>query len=94
MEEVKINDQVYQLIKDINEGFNLEEVKSKLTNYFVDYDYIVGDWAYNKLRLKGFYDDTNKKVKKINNITFLDNYLKSNCAFGCKHFLLKKMCKK
>ena len=33
-----------------------------------DFDYIVGDWAYGKVRLKGFYEDDNKNVKSFNNI--------------------------
>ena len=53
MEYIKINEKDYQVVKNIREGFNLEEVQNKLTDYFDDYDYIVGDWDYNKLRLKG-----------------------------------------
>lgn len=94
MKYVNINGKEYEILRDIKNGFDLEEVKNKLTDYFDDYDYIVGDWAYNKLRLKGFYDSNNKKVKKLNNIIFLDDYLKKNCAFGCRYFLLKKVYKK
>ena len=70
MKYVNINGKEYEILRDIKNGFDLEEVKNKLTDYFDDYDYIVGDWAYNKLRLKGFYDSNNKKVKKLNNIIF------------------------
>ena len=45
----KINDQDFKLIKD-NDGFDKEEIESKLTDYFDEYDYIVGDWSYGKLR--------------------------------------------
>ena len=62
----------------------------KYTDYFYDYDYILGDIAYNKLRLKGFYDSSNKKANKINNYKDIDNYLKNFCANDCKHFILKK----
>ena len=63
---------------------------NKCTDYFYDYDYIVGDIAYSKLRLKGFYDESNKKTKKINNYKYLDEYLKKNCAVDCKYFVVKK----
>ena len=33
--------------------------------------------------------DTNK-VTKINNINNLDNYIKNNCAYDCRYFLLEK----
>ncbi len=94
MEYVNINDKQYQVLDNVKDGFDLEEVKNKLTDYFNDYDYIVGDWAYNKLRLKGFYNEYNRQVKKLNNIKFLDNYLKKNCAYGCRYFLIKKVYKK
>lgn len=81
----------YELIKNYKDGFSEEEVREKYTDYFYNYDYIVGDIAYGKLRLKGFYDEKNKKVNKINNYKNLDTYLKSNCATDCKYFVLKKI---
>ncbi len=30
------------------------------------YDYIVGDYGYDQLRLKGFYKDSNKKAEIVN----------------------------
>ena len=66
MNEINIEDKTYELLTNYKEAFNEEEFKEKYTDYFYDYDYIVGDIAYNKLRLKGFYDAKNKKVNKIN----------------------------
>ena len=87
---IKLNDIEYEVIKEYREGFEEEPVIEKATDYFVDFDYIFGDWAYGKLRLKGFYKKDNKNVKDINNIEMLDNYIKDNCAFDCKYFLLEK----
>ena len=58
--KVIVNDIEYILIKNYRDAFNEEEFKLKCTDYFYDYDYIVGDIAYGKLRLKGFYDSSNK----------------------------------
>lgn len=80
----------YILIKNYRDAFNEEEFTSKCTDYFVDYDYIVGDIAYGKLRLKGFYAPNNKKAKKINNYDNIDEYLKNNCAVDCRHFIIKR----
>lgn len=91
MKSVTINEHTYELLKDYREGFELPEVESKLTDYFEDYDYIVGDWAYGKLRLKGFYDSKNKKVNNINNYNDVDSYIKDFCASDCKHFIIKKI---
>ena len=49
---MKLLEQEYKLIKNNKECFNLEEIEEKITDYFKDYDYIVGDYAYSKLRLK------------------------------------------
>lgn len=90
---ILLDNKEYELIKDEKEGFDLEELKSKYTEYFYDYDYIVGDWAYGKLRLKGFYDSKNKKVNKINDYKTVSEYIKNNCAYNCKHFIVKKVYK-
>ena len=85
-----LNDIEYELVRNEKDGFDYEAVKEKYTDYFENFDYILGDWAYGKLRLKGFYESTNKMSKKINDIKYVDDYLKNNCAFECKWFLLKK----
>ena len=86
----KINELTYELIENYKDGFSYEEVLNKATDYFNDFDYIVGDWSYGKLRLKGFFDSKNSKCKKINDIAMLDFYIANNCAYGCKWFSIKK----
>lgn len=92
--KILLENQEYEVIKDVKDGFDLEELKNKYTDYFYDYDYIVGDWAYSKLRLKGFYDSKNKKATKINDYKTVDNYIKNNCAYNCRYFIVKKVYKK
>lgn len=91
MKKTTINEKEYEIIKDYKNGFEKEEVENKLTDYFDEFDYILGDWAYGKLRLKGFCDKTNKNYKKINDINEVENYIKDNCAYECRHFILKKI---
>lgn len=88
---IEVNNNKYEMLKDYKMAFDIEEFVSKCTDYFDDYDYIVGDIAYGKLRLKGFYDEKNKKVKKINNFKYIDDYLKNYCANDCKYYILKKI---
>ena len=88
---IEVETNKYKLIKDYKEAFNLEEITQRYTEYFKDYDYIVGDIAYSKLRLKGFYNKSNKKVNKINNYQNVDKYLIDNCANDCKYFILEKV---
>lgn len=87
---ILLNNNEYELIKNYKDGFDLEEVSSLVTDYFNNYDYIVGDYAYNKLRLKGFYDDDNKDANDINKISLLDDYIEKYCAYECKYFVLKR----
>ena len=89
--EYEFNNKKYILDKDDNGIFDYSIVKELFTDYFNDYDYILGDISYNKLRLKGFCDKNNKKCNKTNNIKDLNNYINNYCAFNCKYFLLKKI---
>ncbi len=91
MNKYKINDIEFELIENYKDGFDLEEITSKYTEYFDNYDYIIGDWSYGKLRLKGLCDKKNKLNNKINNIKIKDEYLKNNCAYDCRYFILKKI---
>ena len=65
----------YELEKNYKDGFDYEATKEIWTEYFDDYDYILGDWSYGKLRLKGFCDKKNKNFKPINDIKTVDNYI-------------------
>ena len=91
MKIIEVENNKYELIKDYKNGFDLDDFISHYTDFFKDYDFIVGDIAYNKLRLKGFYDSKNKKVKDINNYNYLDKYLTDYCATDCKYFVLRKI---
>lgn len=91
---IKLNNQNYKVETDYKGGFIATEVNNKVTPYYDCYDYIVGDWAYGKLRLKGFYQQNNKRVRSYNNIKNLTKYLNNYCAYGCKYFVLKKVDKK
>jgi len=88
--KIIINNMEYELIQNYRDAFEEKDFLEKCTDYFYDYDYIIGDIAYGKLRLKGFYDEKNKKVKILNNFKFKDKYLSEHCANDCRYFILKK----
>lgn len=88
---IEVENNKYKLIKDYKEAFDIDEFTLRYTDYFKDYDYIVGDIAYSKLRLKGFYKSDNKKVNKINNYQNVNKYLSENCANDCKYFIVEKV---
>ena len=80
--KIKINGIEYIVEKDNDKIIDIDLLEEMVTDYFNNYDYIFGDIAYDKLRLKGFYDS---------DIKLLDNYIKDYCAYGCKWFLIKKV---
>lgn len=89
--EIVVREKTYKVIKDYKDGLlnsNLEEI---VTDYYDNFDYIVGDWAYGKVRLKGFYNKEHKYVKSHNNIENVEDYIENNCAYGCKYFILEKV---
>ena len=93
MKNVVINDIKYEVLNNVNDAIDIDLLKDKITDYYDAFDYIVGDYAYGKVRLKGFNDKENKNFKSINDIKNLDKYIEQNCAYGCKWFCLKKLTK-
>lgn len=91
MKKVEINGNNYKIIRNDSDCLNVDDLEDKLTDYFDGYDYILGDYAYDKVRLKGYYDSSNKKAKKINDIKYVDDYIMNYCSFGAKIFLLQKI---
>ena len=91
MKRIVLGEAEYSLEKEYKNGFDLTELTNKYTDYFKDYDYIVGDYAYSKLRLKGFTKKFNKLNRDINDFENVDKYIKENCAYGCKYFILEKI---
>lgn len=81
----------YELITDFRDGFQEEALLARYSEILLKYDYILGDWGYGQLRLKGFFDDRNQKATYETKISTLEDYLYEYCNFGCAHFVLKKI---
>lgn len=87
---IHIQGKTYEVIKDNKNGWNAEAFRARYSDVLDRYDYIVGDWGYNQLRLKGFYKDKGNKAVKDNHISTLQDYLNEYCNFGCAYFVLQK----
>ncbi|WP_047150496.1 YutD family protein [Aneurinibacillus tyrosinisolvens] len=88
---IRVENNVYELIEDSKDGFNLEAFKERYSDILSKFDYIAGDWGYGQLRLKGFFADTNRKASFDSRISFFDEYILEYCNFGCAYFLVKKV---
>ncbi|ADI25586.1 YutD family protein [Geobacillus sp. G4] len=86
-----INNHCYELVENVKNAFNEEAFRARYADILAKYDYIVGDWGYNQLRLRGFFDDHNQKATYDTKISTLSEYLYEYCNFGCAYFVLRKV---
>lgn len=93
IKNITLNDIEYEVVKDYKDAIDVDVLKEMFTDYFEMYDYILGDWSYGKLRLKGFCDKNNSKKNKINSYETVDDYIKNYCSYECKYFIIKKIVK-
>ena len=63
---IKAGDKYFELIEEYRDCFDEEQFASRYSEILDKYDYVVGDYGYEQLRLKGFYRDSNKKQKSAN----------------------------
>ncbi|AIY04916.1 hypothetical protein Plano_0951 [Planococcus sp. PAMC 21323] len=81
----------YDILIDHREGFKEEAITTRYSEILSKYDYILGDWGYGQLRLKGFFEDINHKATYDTKISTLQDYLYEYCNFGCAYFVIKKV---
>ena len=81
----------YEVVEDYRDGFNEEAFKGRYSDILGKYDFIVGDWGYDQLRLKGFYDDQNNKSTFDTKASTINDYLLEYCNFGCAYFIVQKV---
>lgn len=89
--QIMIGDRQYELVKNHREAFDLEKTGERFSDILSRYDYIVGDWGYDQLRLKGFFDAENRKASPDQRIDTLEDYLYEFCNFGCAYFVIKRV---
>lgn len=88
---VELHGLQFQIIENFRSGFDEKAFKERYTDILNKYDFIVGDWGYDQLRLKGFYDDQNPKATFDTRISTCEDYLYEYCNFGCPFFVVKKI---
>lgn len=93
-ETIRLSNVNYKLIENYKDAFDLELMEKRYSDYLLKYDYIVGDISYQKLRLRGFFDDQRKGVPIDMKISNLEDYLVEYCSFGGAYFVLEREVKK
>lgn len=88
---VVVEGYAYEVIEDVKDGFKEDNFIARYSEVLQKYDYIVGDWGYGQLRLKGFFEDRNQKSTYDTKISTFQDYLYEYCNFGCAYFIVKKI---
>ncbi len=81
----------FELVEERGEAYNEEAIENRWSDILNRYDYVLGDWGYGQLRLKGFFIDENNKAVYDNKVSTIREYIHEFCNFGCPYFILKKV---
>ncbi|PHK48838.1 YutD family protein [Staphylococcus edaphicus] len=88
---IKVNGHYFEIIEEYRECFEEETFANRYSDILDKYDFIVGDFGYEQLRLKGFYNDSNKKAELSKRFSTIQDYLLEYCNFGCAYFILRRI---
>lgn len=78
----------FELVDNYKEAFDATAFNQRFSEILTKFDYIVGDWSNEQLRLRGFYKDS-QDVEADLKISRLEDYLLEYCSFGCAYFVLE-----
>jgi uncharacterized protein YutD len=87
---IMVGGRTFELVHEHKNAWNLDAFKERYSEVLDRYDFVVGDWGYNQLRLRGFFRDSNAKGAKDTLISSLQDYLQEYCNFGCGFFVLER----
>lgn len=88
---IQIGGRTYELIRNYRDAWDPEAFKQRYSEVLDRYDYIIGDWGYEKLRLKGFLRDNHPKANRDTAYSGITDYINEYCNFGCAYFVLQKV---
>ncbi|HLS22408.1 MAG TPA: YutD family protein [Pseudogracilibacillus sp.] len=88
---IVLNGRKYKLIENFRDAYQEEHVVKRYAEILGKYDFIVGDWGYDQLRMKGFYHPHHQRATFETRIDHVEDYLYEYCNFGCPYFILQKV---
>lgn len=90
-EVVQVGKRTFHIVHNYREAFDAEKLEQRFSDVLDKYDYIVGDWGFEQLRLKGFFSTSRKKMLADNKIDHLEDYINEYCNYGCGYFVLRRI---
>lgn len=89
-DKVMINDKMYLIKRNFRDAFDLEGFKHRFADILLEYDYIVGDYSGDLLRMRGFYEEGRHNAPLDQTINHLEDYLMESVNFGAPYFVLER----
>lgn len=89
---IKVGNHYFELLTSYKDGFNEDDFIARYSEILDKYDFVVGDYGYDQLRLKAsimipIKADFNKRFSTI------QDYLYEYCNFGCAYFVVRRLSK-
>lgn len=84
-------DKTFHLVMNFRDGFKADKLEQRFSEILDKYDYIVGDWGFEQLRLKGFFSTSRRKMDAESKIDHLEDYLNEYCNYGAPYFVLRRI---
>ena len=88
---IRVQGVSFEVVENYRDAWKEEDFKARYSDVLNKYDYVIGDWGYGQLRLRGFFEDNNRKATYDTKISTLPEYLYEYCNFGCPYFVIKKV---
>ncbi|RLK62405.1 DUF1027 domain-containing protein [Atopobacter sp. AH10] len=86
---VRIDKDLYHIVYQSREDlFDIVAFNHRYADVLAKYDYIVGDWGFEQLRLKGFFDVAVNRQWADRSIDMFEDYILEYCNFGCDYFVV------
>ena len=83
----------FTLVENSKDAFDATAFTQRFSEVLNKYDYIVGDWSNEQLRLRGFYKNE-RAEESLEKISRLQDYLLEYCSYGCAYFVLENQAPK
>ena len=87
-DQIRSENLSFELLKNEKEAFDATVFGQRFSEILTKFDYIVGDWSNEQLRLRGFYKEE-RDVATMDKLSRLDDYLLEYCSYGCAYFVLE-----
>lgn len=81
----------YTVLKEFRTEFDPTQFNAKIVQVLLKYDFLVGDFADDQLRLKGFYHNKRRNIEANKRATIIEKYITESCNYMCPHYVLEKI---